>query len=125
MNNLMSDLTYKEILIFISIGFALGIVYFYLLWQTILTLPRVQHKNLFLFLSGALRIFLLIFIALVFSNSHPGRFLLIFIGVIVIRLLIMKYMKKSIREKLRQNELPKATPEKATSKTKISKQKRK
>lgn len=125
MNNLMSDLTYKEILIFISIGFALGIVYFYLLWQTILTLPRVHHKNLFLFLSGALRIFLLIFVALVFSNSHAGRFLLIFIGVIVIRLLIMKYMKKSIREKLRQNELPKATPEKATSKTKTSKQKRK
>ncbi len=125
MNNLMSDLTYKEILTFISIGFALGLVYFYLLWQTILTLPRVQHKNLFLFLSGALRIFLLIFIALVFSNSHPGRFLLIFIGVIIIRLLIMKYMKKSIREKLCQNELPKSTSDKVKHKTKVSRQKRK
>lgn len=96
MHNIMAGLTYEDITICLSLGIAIALIYHFLLWQTIIHLPRVTHKKTLLFLSSVSRIFLLIFTALYFSYENPGRFLLIFIGFIITRLIVLKFVKKEL-----------------------------
>lgn len=89
-------LSYSEMGIALLIGAALSLLYLYLLWQTLLILPRVRRKGVFLFLSSALRIFLLMCIALLLSENNAGKFILIFAGFIAMRLLVMRFVKRHI-----------------------------
>lgn len=91
-------LTVLQLVLSLLTGLGLGLVYMYLLWKTVLYLPKAVHKGRFLFISAALRIFFLIFFATVFSFGEASRFLLIIIGFIIARLLVERRVKKSIQE---------------------------
>lgn len=92
------NLTAIQIALSLTIGIILGLVYMYLLWKTVMLLPKVEHKGRFLFLSAVVRIFILIFCAIVFSFDEASRFLLIIIGFIIARLLVQQRVKKSIHQ---------------------------
>ena len=89
-------LTILQMFLSLITGLGLGLIYMYLLWKTVLYLPKVKSKGRFLFLSAALRIFFLIFFATVLSFGEASRFLLVFIGFILARLLVERQVKKSI-----------------------------
>ncbi len=90
---------------FMLIGAALGIVYLFLLWQTISTLARAKKKNLVLFISAALRIFLLIFVALVFSGQNLSHFLIIMCGFLLTRIILLKILKPTLKKKITSSEI--------------------
>lgn len=90
---------------FMLIGAALGIVYLFLLWQTISTLARAKKKNLVLFISAALRIFLLIFVALVFSGQNLSHFLIIMCGFLLTRIVLLKILKPTLKKKITSSEI--------------------
>lgn len=91
-------LTILQILLSLIAGLGLGLIYMYLLWKTVLYLPKATHKGRFLFISAVLRIFCLIFFATFLSFGEASRFLLIIIGFIIARLLVERQVKKSIHE---------------------------
>ena len=71
-------------------GSICAVVYLYLLWKTVRLLPSVKHKGLFLFISMALRIFLLLVVMLLFSGKRPGPLLVICCGFLIMRLFILR-----------------------------------
>lgn len=75
-------------------GAILGLIYLYLLWQTVQILPRVKYKGAFLFLSAVLRLFLLIFAALLVAGDSAGKFLLMILSALVIRRIVLSFVKK-------------------------------
>ncbi|MBR5129990.1 MAG: ATP synthase subunit I [Alphaproteobacteria bacterium] len=87
-----------QILISLGIGIVIGLIYLFLLWQTLLKLPSVKRKGNFLFLSAIIRLTLLIFCAIYFSFDSGARFLLIIIGFIMARIITLKYVKKAIHK---------------------------
>lgn len=94
----LNILTAEQVILSLSVGIILGAIYLFLLWKTLMILPKIKHKGNFLFLSAIVRLAVLIFTALYFSFENGARFLLIFIGFILCRLIIMKYVKASIRK---------------------------
>ncbi|MBQ8251360.1 MAG: ATP synthase subunit I [Alphaproteobacteria bacterium] len=90
---------------FMLIGAALGVVYLFLLWQTTSTLARAKKKNLVLFISAALRIFLLIFVALVFSGQNLSHFLIIMCGFLLTRIVLLKILKPTLKKKITSSEI--------------------
>ncbi len=94
----LTSLTIWQIIFSLSVGIITSIIYLFLLWKTLILLPKIKHKGNFLFLSAIIRLALLIFIALYFSFENGARFLLIFIGFILTRLIITKYVKQSIHK---------------------------
>ncbi len=90
---------------FMLIGAALSVVYLFLLWQTISTLARAKKKNLVLFISAALRIFLLIFVALVFSGQNLSHFLIIMCGFLLTRIVLLKILKPTLKKKITSSEI--------------------
>lgn len=125
MNNAVTSLTTSDIISALAIGIILSLLYFYLLWQTISILPRVKKKGLLLFSSGALRIFLLIFVALAFAADNPARFLLIFIGFILTRIILLKIAKPSFKKQIAGNEILQSTPKGSKSSKKTTRKKKK
>ncbi|MDY6407674.1 MAG: ATP synthase subunit I [Pseudomonadota bacterium] len=83
----------SDALLCLSIGAICGLLFMYLLWRTVQLLPRVKHKYLFLFVSKVLRIFLLLCVMILFSNHHAGRFLTIFCGFLIVRLIILRFVR--------------------------------
>lgn len=77
----------------LGIGALCALVYLNLLWQTVHLLPRVRHKGFFLFVSMGLRIFLLLAVMVLLSDNKAGRFILIFCGFVVVRLLILRFTR--------------------------------
>lgn len=119
----LNNLSYIQIGYALITGIILGIIYLFLLWQTLLKLPSVKQKGLFLFLSAAIRLTLLIFIALHFSYSNGARFLLIIVGFILTRIVVTKYIKISIQKEYanrptRKETTPKKSPIKNSKRTK-------
>ncbi len=113
-----------ELLTVFGIGVVLGLIYMYLLWLTVQTLPKVKHRGLFLFTSAVLRIFLLIFGALALSHEHAGRFILIFCGVIATRLFVLRFTKMGAYHAVEQKELTSAmNPQASAQKGKNSSRK--
>lgn len=92
----LAVLTPPQIGFSLAVGVALGLAYLIILYKTLLYLPRVQKKGNFLFISAAIRIFLVIFVALYFSYDNGARFLLIFIGFIITRIIVLKYIKNNV-----------------------------
>ena len=105
MNHHIFHMPLHELGTALGIGVVLGLIYMYLLWMTVQTLLKVKHKGLFLFISAVLRIFLLIFGALALSHEHAGRFILIFCGVILARLFILRFTKMGAYHTVEQKEL--------------------
>lgn len=90
---------------FMLIGAALSVVYLFLLWQTNSTLARAKKKNLVLFISAALRIFLLIFVALAFSGQNLSHFLIIMCGFLLTRIVLLKILKPTLKKKITSSEI--------------------
>lgn len=93
-------LTPMQIGFSLTVGVLLGLAYLIILWRTLLYLPKVQKKGNFLFISAVIRLFLVIFVALYFSYDNGARFLLIFIGFIITRLIVLKYIKNNVLDTL-------------------------
>lgn len=93
-------LTPMQIGFSLAVGVLLGLAYLIILWRTLLYLPKVQKKGNFLFISAVIRLFLVIFVALYFSYDNGARFLLIFIGFIITRLIVLKYIKNNVLDTL-------------------------
>ncbi|MGN1063448.1 MAG: ATP synthase subunit I [Alphaproteobacteria bacterium] len=93
----LNTLSYLQIILSLGIGGLLGLIYLFLLWQTLLKLPKIKHKGNFLFLSAVIRLALLIFTAIYFSFNNGTRFILIIVGFIIARLIVMKYVKASLK----------------------------
>ena len=74
----MMNISVGEIVWLIAAGIVLAAVYLYLLWQTIKVLPRVRHKQLFLFASKIIRIALLLFPMIVLARRNAVQLLIIF-----------------------------------------------
>ncbi len=111
----LQNLSYIQIGYALITGVILGLIYLFLLWQTLLKLPNVKQKGLFLFLSAAIRLTLLIFVALHFSYENGGRFLIIIIGFILTRLVITKHVKNSIQKEYETRSAKKEkTPQKSS-----------
>ena len=82
-----------EMIVALGIGAICSVVYLYLLWRTVQLLPQVKHRGLFLFVSVALRILLLLCVMVLFSNQQAGRFILIFCGFVIMRLFILRFTR--------------------------------
>ncbi len=121
MQTALTTLTTQDILIYLTSGVLLGALYFMLLWQTISILPRVKKKALVITLSTALRVFLLIFVALVLAQNNMGRFLLIFIGFILTRMIFLYFAKPSLKKKMAGTEIVQAKGGQSKSKGKKKK----
>lgn len=124
-------LTGTDIAVSLAIGFVLCLVYFYLLWQTIGVSRKSSRPGIILFLSATLRIFLLIFISLVFSQNNVGKFLLIFCGFFLTRVVLLKIMKPSFKKEVQTSEIvyhdtqaPLAKGKKGSQKSSSPKQKK-
>ena len=114
MNQIM--LTNTDVVVSLLTGFILCLIYLYLLWQTIDVARKSEHPGLILFISATLRIFLLILISLVFSQENLGRFLLIFCGFFLTRVILLKLMKPSFKREIETNEIVYHTAEKSRDK---------
>ena len=79
----------------LGIGFALCIIYTWLLWLTVKKLTHVQHKGLFLLGSAVVRILLFIIPAIYLSQHDVSCFLFIVIGFILSRFIIVSQVKTS------------------------------
>ncbi len=118
MNAHIFQLPWQDFARAFGMGAGLGLVYMYLLWKTVQTLPRVKHKGLFLFLSAVLRIFLLIFGAIVLSQDHVGKFLIIICGVWTMRLIVLRFTKIEKYREIEEKEMAKAIQKKTAPKGK-------
>ncbi len=101
----MNLLTGADILISLIVGFVLCLIYFYLLWRTMSIVRKSTHPIIILFFSGALRIFLLIFIALLFAEQNMARLLLIFCVFMLTRFLLLKIMKPTFKKEFEKSEI--------------------
>ena len=89
-------MTLPEIIYALTVGGIFSLIFLYLLWETVKLLPRVKHKILFLHISRILRIFLLLCAMVLFSDKHAGKFLMIFCGFMVVRLVILRFISFKI-----------------------------
>ena len=99
----------------LAVGILLGLAYLIILWRTLLYLPKVKKKGNFLFVSAVIRLFLIIFVALYFSYNNGARFLLIFIGFIITRLIVLRYIKNNVLNTL-SSRIPTKKPNKNSTK---------
>ncbi len=86
-------LSYSAIFTALVIGGVLGTLYLGLLWYSIKLLPKIKKRDLFLFGSAVLRLFLFLFLAVFLSQNHAGRFLWIVVGFITTRLILLSFVK--------------------------------
>ena len=112
MNFEIFRLSLSQIGLCFSIGVVCGIIFMYLLWRTIKLLPQVKHKYLFLFVSKALRIFLLLCVMMLFSDHHAGKFLIIFCGFIVMRFIILRFVSFRVYHDTEEKQLLKGSKKK-------------
>jgi len=108
MNLNIFRLSLSEIGTTLGIGALCAIIFMYLLWNTVKLLPQVKHKYLFLFISKALRIFLLLCVMILFSNHHAGRFIFIFCGFLIMRLIILHFVSFRVYHETEEKQLKKA-----------------
>lgn len=85
------NMNITEFIQFFLIGIACGLVYLYLLWQTVKVLPNVKKKGIFLFTSMFLRIFLMLSLIVVFANDSLNKFLIMCLGFILIRFVVLRF----------------------------------
>ncbi len=99
------DLTAQDFVIYLCAGIVLCLIYLYLLWQTIFISKKSNYPRLILFLSGTLRIFLLIFVSLVLSQQNMARFLSIFSGFFITRYLVLRIANTNVKSQIKENEI--------------------
>ncbi len=86
-------LSLGEIFGALLMGGILSLLYLGLLWYSLKLLPKIKKRGLFLFGSAVVRLFLFLFFAIWLSQDHAGRFLLIVIGFIGMRLILLSRIK--------------------------------
>lgn len=79
------------------IGMMMGILYYLMLWYSLKILLRIKRRGVFLFVSAAVRIFMLIFIALYAAQNEAGRFLLVIAGFIITRIVCLRGVKQHLK----------------------------
>lgn len=94
----MNTLSSEILAICIITGILIGIAYEYLLWLSIKTLPKIKRKGLWLLFTTAIRLFLLLFTAVVMAKENVARFLWIIFAFLVTRWLIINFMKNIKRK---------------------------
>ena len=77
----------------IMTGILIGVAYEYLLWLSIKILPKINQKGLWLLLTTASRLFLLLFTAVVMAQENVARFLWIIFAFLVTRWTIINFAK--------------------------------
>ena len=82
----------------LAIGFALCVIYTWLLWLTVKKLAHIKHKGLFLLTSAIVRILLFIIPAIYLSQHDVSCFLFIVIGFVLSRFIIVGQVKTSSKE---------------------------
>ncbi len=87
------NINLAEFIKFFLIGITCGLVYLYLLWQTVKVLPNVKKKGVFLFTSMFLRIFLMLSLIVVFANNDLNKFLIMCLGFILIRFFVLRFTR--------------------------------
>ena len=107
-------ISFNDFYTFMLIGGSLALVYLFLLWHTVSTLARAKRKNLVLFISAALRIFLIIFVALVFAGQNLSHFLIIMCGFLLTRIILLKILKPALKKKITSSEILYADNKKTT-----------
>ena len=101
----MHLLTGSDIIVSFIVGVVLCLIYFYLLWRTMGIVRKSTHPMMILFFSGALRIFLLIFIALLFAEQNMARLLLIFCVFMLTRFVLLKIAKPAFKQEFEKSEI--------------------
>ena len=88
------NLPWPQMITCVIYGFCLSLFYLGLLWLTVKSLPKVKHKNLWLFTSAIIRLVLFLSGALLLSQNNPARFLWIVGGFIMTRLILLGLVKQ-------------------------------
>lgn len=117
-HNIFNSLTFTDFYHSILIGACLSILYFFLVWQTVILISRTRNKKRVKFFSSLLRIFLFIFISLAFAQEHAGRFLLIVCGFFLTRFFLFGLLKPSFKKKMKSSEILCKDEKKLKKKTK-------
>ena len=87
------SLPLSAILYSLSIGVIISFVYLGLLWQTVKYISKTQRKALFLLISALVRLALFLYLAVLFSEQNPARFLWIVAGFIITRICFVSMVK--------------------------------
>jgi len=94
----MNHISISALIICFVIGILIGIAYEYLLWLSIKVLPKIKRKGLWLLFTTAIRLFLLLFTAVVMAQNNVAKFLWIIFAFLVTRWLIINFMKNIKRK---------------------------
>ena len=113
-----NPLALNDIILSLSVGFVLSLIYLYLLWQTIQIIRKSKRPILILFISGTTRIFLLVFTALLFAQNDLGKFLLIFCAFFLTRVSVLNLMKPAFKTTVKENEFAYHNTKKTTKSNK-------
>lgn len=124
MKMVVNSLTLNDIIISLSVGFILSLIYLYLLWQTIQIIKKSNHPKLILSISATTRMFFLAFTALLFAQGNLSKFLLIFCSFFLVRIFLLNLMKKSFKTTLKNNEFVYHNTQISTIKTKSAKKRK-
>lgn len=108
MNPHIWQMSLNELGVALLIGAICAVIYLYLLWRTVVLLPRVKHKGLFLFVSVVLRIFLLLAVMKLLAGDHAGRFILMACGFFGMRLFILRFTRFGAYNREEDKQLKKA-----------------
>ncbi len=87
------NLSWDMIVLYLVLGALVSWGYFYLLMESLKMIKKVKKKGLFLFFTTMLRLALFIFLTLVLTGCHPGKFIYYIIGFILTRFICIKYIK--------------------------------
>ena len=120
----ITSLSLSDLCNFSAIGFALAIVYLLLVWQTLTIARSTKRKILILFLSSTLRIFLIIFVSLVFAKENPLHFLIIIGSFLITRNVLLRIFSPSLKKKMKSHEILYADDKKTPANSKQTKRKR-
>lgn len=120
----MQSLTSSDIFTIFGIGVILGLIYMYLLWETVIILKKSSHKNCVKFISASLRIFFLIFASLAIAKDNAGKLFIIMCAIILTRSFLLKLFNPVLKQLMTDNEILYASDKAPLEKASVSKAKK-
>ena len=91
-------MTLSQFFLYVGTGILLAISYLFLLWKTVLFLPKAKHRGLFLLGSAIARIAFFLLAALYVSQKSAVIFLLITACFMLTRLTTLKFVKLETKD---------------------------
>ncbi len=117
-------LTQTDLISGLIAGVILGIVYYYLLWQTLSIIKKSKKPQIVLFISDALRVFLLIMVMLLICEKNPAKFLLVFCVFFLTRYILFKISNPKLKKQMSAGEIVYHGNVKTISKNKVKTRKK-